>query len=124
MALKLDNACFYGNYTSHKGGTNMDNFSTDQEMLQELGKRLRQWRLNRNISQVEVAEKAKVAASVVRRLEAGEGSNLLGLIRVLRVLRLLDGVDLLIQDVPPSPIAMAKLRGKQRKRAGTKRNGR
>ena len=40
------------------------------------------------------------------------------LIRVLRALKLIEGLENLIPDLPQSPITLLKLRGRERKRAG------
>jgi hypothetical protein len=45
------------------------------------------------------------------------------LIRVLRALGLIEGLESLIPDLPQSPITLLKARGRERKRAGHPRRG-
>ncbi len=86
--------------------------------LSELGGRLARLRLDQNLTQAELAERAGVSKRTVERLESGAAAtHLSGFIRVCRVLNLLERFDTLIPESLPSPIAQLKLRGKQRRRA-------
>lgn len=89
----------------------------DTVILGELGLRLAAARLERNLTQAELAAEAGVAKRTVERLEAGESSQLANLVRVVRALGLAANFDLLVPETPPSPIAELKLRGRQRERA-------
>jgi hypothetical protein len=53
----------------------------------------------------------------VEHVEAGHETKLSSLIRALRVLGLLDGMQRLVPEPLPSPIERAKLAGKPRQRA-------
>ena len=90
---------------------------SDTVILGEIGKRLARARLERNLSQAELAAESGVAKRTVERLEAGQPSQLANLIRVIRALGLVGNVDLLVPDTPPSPLAELELRGRQRERA-------
>jgi transcriptional regulator with XRE-family HTH domain len=90
---------------------------SDAVILGELGKRLTQARLERNLSQAELATEAGIAKRTLERLEAGQSSQLANLIRVVRTLGLAANFDLLVPETPPSPIAELELRGRQRERA-------
>jgi transcriptional regulator with XRE-family HTH domain len=90
---------------------------TDEAVLSELGARLERTRLERNLSQRELAAEAGVERKAVQRLEAGEPVKLTSFIRVLRALALLDALDALVPEPLPSPIELLKLRGKRRRRA-------
>jgi transcriptional regulator with XRE-family HTH domain len=90
---------------------------SDAVILGELGKRLTQARLERNLSQAELATEAGVAKRTLERLEAGQSSQLANLIRVVRALGLAGNFDSLVPEMLPSPIAELKLRGRQRERA-------
>jgi transcriptional regulator with XRE-family HTH domain len=95
---------------------------TDQTVMSELGGRLAQARLIRNLTQAQLAEQAGVSKRSVERLESGSvATQLSGLIRVCRVLDLLERFDLLVPEPVLSPIEQLKLRGRKRKRASTKR---
>lgn len=93
--------------------------SRTQDVLQELGRRIRQVRLTRNETIEVVAKRAGVGTNTVRRLEAGRNSSLESLIRVLRAHGRLQALDALLSGEAslPSPRAIAKLQGKARVRA-------
>jgi transcriptional regulator with XRE-family HTH domain len=95
----------------------IDRYLTDEAVLAELGARLERTRLERNLTQRELAGEAGVERKAVQRIEAGESVKLISLIRVLRALGLLDALDQLVQAPVPSPIELLKLHGKSRRRA-------
>ena len=92
---------------------------TDDALLVELGAGLERARLERNLSQAQVAEQAGISKSTLERLEGGSSSQLANLIRVLRALDLLEGLNQLLPETPFSPIEQLKLRGKTRQRASS-----
>jgi transcriptional regulator with XRE-family HTH domain len=92
--------------------------ATDAAILTELGGRLTRVRLERNLTQAQLAEQAGVSKRTVQRLESGDVSpQLSGFIRVCRVLDLIEHFDLLVPEPVPSPVEQLKLGGKRRKRA-------
>jgi len=96
--------------------------STDEAILRELGGRLAAVRLARNLTQAALAEEAGVSKRTVERLESGEvAARLSGLVRVCRVLGLVDRLDALVPPVVPGPVEQLKLAGRQRKRARIRR---
>lgn len=97
-----------------------DNIS-DEAVLETLGHRISQYRVNRNLTQKQLAEMAGISEPTLQRLEYGEVSQLTTLIRVLRALKLLGKLDQLIPEPPPSPIQQAKLKGKTRQRASSRK---
>ena len=97
---------------------------SDEAVLAELGMRLGRTRLERNLTQRELAAEAGVERKAVQRIEAGESVNLTSLIRVLRPLGLLDALDRLVMEPTPSPIELLKLHGKTRRRASGARRKR
>jgi transcriptional regulator with XRE-family HTH domain len=99
----------------------IDEYLTDEAVLAELGERLGRTRLERNLTQRELAAEAGVERKAVQRIEAGEPAKLTSLIRVLRALGLLDGLDRLVPEPLPSPIELLKLHGRSRQRASGKR---
>ncbi|HYV97808.1 MAG TPA: helix-turn-helix domain-containing protein [Gemmatimonadaceae bacterium] len=91
----------------------------DKGALSTIGARLAAHRIARNLSQRALAEEAGVALRTVQRLEAGEAATqLAGFLRVCRVLGLLDRIDALIPEPPPSPIAQLRRHRARPKRAG------
>ena len=91
--------------------------ATDDAVLEQLGQRLSAHRLARNLTQARLAREAGVSKSTVERLEAGQSSQLSSLVRVLRALELLSGIDALVPELPASPVARWRNRGRERRRA-------
>jgi transcriptional regulator with XRE-family HTH domain len=89
----------------------------DELILRELGARLTQQRLDRNLRQAELATEAGISKRTVERMEAGGATQLVNWLRVCRALRLVDRFENLIPMPVESPIAQLKLRSKSRKRA-------
>jgi transcriptional regulator with XRE-family HTH domain len=90
--------------------------------LRELGGRLARVRLERNLTQAQLAEQAGVSKRTLERLESGGvATQLSGFIRVCRVLDLLARFELLLPEPVPSPVEQLKLRGRKRQRASAKR---
>lgn len=93
---------------------------TDDGVGKELGRRLKELRLRKNVSQLELARSVAVARSTIERLENGTG-KISVLIAVLRELGQLDNLELLLPDQPASPLALAARQGRKKERAGRKR---
>jgi transcriptional regulator with XRE-family HTH domain len=104
----------------------LDNpFLTDEALLQELGARLARARVDRDLTQKQLAEEAGVSKTTVERAEAGRSTTVPNFLRILRVLRLLDGLEALVPAPTISPIAITRLESKQRQRGtGTRGAGR
>lgn len=81
-----------------------------------LGERLKRIRLNLDMTQEEVANKAWVNRRTVLNAEKGN-VKLSDLIAILGALNMLNNLNVLIPEVPLSPIQLLKLKGKARKRA-------
>jgi transcriptional regulator with XRE-family HTH domain len=98
--------------------------ATDDAVLAELGGRLARIRLERNLTQAQLAEQVGVSKRTVERLEAGAvATQLSGFIRVCRVLDVLEHLDSLVPEPVPSPVEQLRLRGQQRRRASTVKTG-
>ena len=101
----------------------IDEGLTDQAVLAELGGRIARARLERNVAQAELAAEAGVGVATLQRLEAGHSVASTSLIRVLRALGLLAGLERLVPEPLPSPIEQLALRGRRRQRARPPRSG-
>ena len=93
------------------------NLLTDQAALAELGRRMTEARLAKGWTQAQLAQETGVSKSTIERLEAGGSSQLTNLLRSLRALDRLDGLERLLPEPPPSPIDLLQRRGKLRQRA-------
>jgi transcriptional regulator with XRE-family HTH domain len=95
---------------------------SDEALLQELGQRIARLRLDRNLTQAQLADQAGISKRTLERLEAGAAATQLSLfLRVLRQLDLLERLELLIPEPQPSPLALLKLQQSGRKRASRRR---
>lgn len=95
--------------------------ATTPEILAELGGRLRRYRLQQNRTVLEVARASGLTTITIERAERGSNPTLATLIRILRALNRLDALDAFLPAALPSPLQMARLNGRERKRAGTPR---
>lgn len=95
--------------------------NTDAAVMEELGERLARTRLERNLSQQQVADAAGVSKRTIERIEAGAPVQLAGFLRALRALGLIERLDALVPEPLPSPIEQAKLHGRRRQRAAPSR---
>lgn len=89
---------------------------TDDAVLKELGGRLERQRIEAGLTQASLAAQSGVAKRTLERIEVGRSAEFVTLLRVLRTLKLVDGVETLVPDPPSSPIALLKHEGRQRKR--------
>lgn len=91
---------------------------SDERLLAEVGGRLARLRLEKNLTQSELARQAGVGERTVQRLEGGAvATQLSGFFRVCRVLGILERMELILPEPGPSPMARLKLEGKRRRRA-------
>lgn len=91
---------------------------TDEALLAWIGERLARQRLARNLTQAQVAEQAGLGLRTVQRLEQGAvATQLSGLVRVCRVLGLVENFERLVPEVSEGPIAQWKQKGHSRQRA-------
>jgi transcriptional regulator with XRE-family HTH domain len=90
---------------------------SDTDTLLELGARLARARLGSNRTQEEIAREAGVSRATIRRLEAGQSTQLTHLVRVLRALGLLPRLDALVPETPVRPLEQLERRGHRRRRA-------
>ncbi len=97
-------------------------FRTPNELQHLLGERLRGIRLNRNMDQLSTAEKAGISEKALRNLESGRGSTVETLLRVLKALDYLQGLDALAPEASVNPLELLRQpRAPQRARRVTKR---
>lgn len=92
---------------------------SDNAVLTELGARIAARRIDLQLTQADLAEQAGVSKRTVERIESGASAQLTGLVRILRALELLPGLNLMLPESVPRPTDLLKRRGKQRQRASS-----
>ncbi len=91
---------------------------TDEVLLRLVGERLSGFRLERNLTQQQLAEQAGLGLRTVQRLELGAAATQLsGFIRVCRVLGLVENLEAFIPQPALSPMAQLQRAGRKRQRA-------
>jgi transcriptional regulator with XRE-family HTH domain len=83
-------------------------FNTPKELQTVLGERLRRLRLNRNLDQRTTAEKAGISEKALRNLEGGHGSTVETLLRVLKALDHLQGIEMLAPEISVNPLDLLR----------------
>jgi transcriptional regulator with XRE-family HTH domain len=81
-------------------------FRTPEELQIVLGERVRRLRLARNMDQRATADKAGISEKALRNLEAGRGSTVETLLRTLKALDSLQGIEMLAPEVTVDPLAL------------------
>ena len=83
-------------------------FQTPDELQAALGERLKRLRLNRNLDQKSTAEKAGISERALRNLESGHGSTVETMLRVLKALDYLQGIDMLAPEPTVNPLDLLR----------------
>lgn len=89
---------------------------SNMTILQDIGTRIKEYRMRQCLQQKELAESAGVSLDTVSRLEQGKNISFDKLICILRVLDMLENIEDFIPEPPISPLLMKKLQGKKRQR--------
>lgn len=87
-----------------------------RELLVELGHRIKRARINKNITQTELADIVDKSRTAIEGAEKGK-CTLETFVSILVALDLTDSLELFLPKPPISPIMLAKSQGRQRKRA-------
>jgi transcriptional regulator with XRE-family HTH domain len=89
---------------------------TNAELIRELGKRYKDYRMRYGKSQKEVAEQTGLSVFTVSGFERGTstGITVVNLLKLLRAIDRLEEFDALLQELPQSPLLMYKQQKKQK----------
>jgi len=90
-------------------------------LTEELGERLKQARLNQDLTQAELAKRVGVTRKMVLNAEKGK-VQLEVFVGIMVALNLTEQLELFLPKQTISPVELAKLRGKQRQRASGQHN--
>ena len=99
-----------------------DDLLTSEAVLTELGARLQRHRVERNLTQDQMADLSGVGRATLQRLERGESVQTTSMIKLLQALDLLGALDAAIPEALDLPIAA--LEREQRKRTRQRGSGR
>jgi len=91
--------------------------NSDEAILRNLGAQLRQMRLNKNLTQEQLSDLSGLSRSAISDLENKGTGSMSTFVRVLRALGKLEILNYFIAEASVSPIQIARLKGKSRKRA-------
>jgi transcriptional regulator with XRE-family HTH domain len=83
-------------------------FKSVLELQAFLGEQLQSLRLSRNLNQRITAEKAGISEKALRNLEAGRGSTVESLLRILKALDSLEGIEMLAPKPSVNPLALLR----------------
>jgi len=90
-------------------------------ILKEIGDRLRKKRLDKNISQQKLSDLSGLHRVTIGEMENGKPFSMLTFIGILRALKELETIDQILPEPGINPLKLAKLQGKERKRASRKK---
>lgn len=96
-------------------------YATVPELEEQLGTDLRALRLDRNLDQITLAERAGVSLNALKRLESGRGSTVRTLISVLRALGREESLKAIAPVASINPLTIPRHPARQRQRATGKR---
>lgn len=89
---------------------------TDAAILRNIGSAIRRNRIDKQITQEQLANSANVAVSSIRNIEQGKNISLNTLLPILRTLHMLDSLRPLLKTREQSPIQLAAQMGKQKEK--------
>ncbi len=81
----------------------MNNTKSCQEYIKELGRRIKNYRVMREMSQQELADKTGISKRSISRLEQGDSVQLNSFFMILIALDLGDNIELLVPDQTKRP---------------------
>jgi len=94
---------------------------TNSAIAQEIGRRIEQLRLEKNITQQELADEIGLSRVSYRKLTKG-AAKFENIIAALRVLGRMDSIEQFVPETTFSPMTQLKLKGKQPQRASGQRH--
>lgn len=95
-----------------KASIMIDYFMSDRAVLRYIGKQMQQMRLNAQLNQQQLAERAGLSRSTITQVENGKGMNMESVVAMLRALNKLEVLNTFETQALLSPLLIAKLKGK------------
>lgn len=93
------------------------NLMSDLAIAQQVGNFVKNTRIQQNLTQDQIAKKTGLNRSTISEIENGRQSSFVSIIQILRALGQLDLLDVFSVKTLVSPLEIAKLEAKKRKRA-------
>ena len=99
-------------------------YSSNDEVLSEIGKRIKSQRISMNMTQTEMAERTNLTQKTISNLENGKDVSFTTVIDVLRCLGQLQGLDMAIPEhiIRPSQIITREKPRERASKSQTNRN--
>jgi transcriptional regulator with XRE-family HTH domain len=85
-----------------------ENLLSDDAVLAEMGQRLVAARLERRMTQAQLAQAAGVSKRTIERMEDGASAQVANLVRCLRALDRLEGLERLLPEPPVNPLDLLR----------------
>ena len=73
-------------------------YENEVSILQEVGKRIKQYRISLNMTQQQMAQQCGLSVATLSRVENGDDTKWSVIIRILRVMKLVENIDVLIPE--------------------------
>ncbi len=89
---------------------------TDSAVLRELGTRIARLRIDKGLTQQELAREAAIGLASLVRLENGDNSRMTTIIKVLRELGRLEALDVMLPAAEVRPMELLRNSGKAKRR--------
>ena len=91
---------------------------TDKAILAQIGAKLKEARIERNLSQKDLADACGLSPFSISQMENGHNTSLLSLVMVWRAVNRLEILEVLLRAKPMSPVALSEY---MKKHPGKKR---
>ena len=91
--------------------------NTDDDILAEIGNRLREYRLQQNTEMADVASRTGLNRNTILNAEAGRNPRFSTVVKLLRAYGRLENLDAFLPPPNISPLELRRTRGRVRKRA-------
>ena len=99
----------------------IDDSIYENAIMNEISHRLKEYRISSNLTQEELADKAMISVSTIKRLEKGEDISFYKLISILKALNIESNLEMLVPDPDNSPLRHVE-GTTERKRVRKKKN--
>ena len=101
----------------------MNGVITSKAYVREIGERIKLLRINRELTQSDLADVSGVSIRSISRFEQGEDIQLGNFIKILKALNLQNNLDQLVPDIKTYPSYQLQKKPKQRVRKKTIKTG-